>query len=43
MITLKTLPQATPQQVFDQVTKHLLTQNARSRSGETQICAYRVS
>lgn len=27
MITLKTLPQATAQEVFDQVTNHLLTQN----------------
>jgi hypothetical protein len=30
MITLKTLPQATAQQVFDQVASHLLTQNAKS-------------
>lgn len=30
MITLKTLSQATAQEVFDQVAKHLLTQNAKS-------------
>jgi len=30
MITLKTLPQATAQQVFNQVASHLLTQNAKS-------------
>lgn len=30
MITLKTLPQATAQEVFDQCTKHLLTQNKKS-------------
>lgn len=30
MITLKTLPQATEQQVFNQVATHLLTQNAKS-------------
>ncbi len=34
-ITLKTLPEATPQQVFDQVARHLMTQNRKS------ICAYR--
>lgn len=39
MITLKTLPQATAQQVFDQVVNHLLTQNARS-TGE-KFCLYR--
>lgn len=30
MITLKTLPQATAQQVFDQVVNHLLTQNEKA-------------
>lgn len=30
MITLKTLEQSTPQQVFDHVATHLLTQNAKS-------------
>lgn len=30
MITLATLPQATEQQVFDQVSKHMLKQNERS-------------
>lgn len=30
MITLKTLPQATAQEVFDQVAKHLLTQMKKS-------------
>lgn len=39
MITLKTLPQATSQQVFDQVVNHLLTQNARSTS--EKFCLYR--
>jgi hypothetical protein len=39
MITLKTLPQATAQQVFDQVVNHLLTQNARSTS--EKFCLYR--
>lgn len=40
MITLKTLPEATSQQVFDQVAVHLLKQNATSElhSGD---CAYR--
>lgn len=39
MITLATLPQATAQQVFDQVARHLLTQNARASDGRT--CKYR--
>lgn len=30
MITLKTLAQATAQEVFDQVARHLLTQNAKA-------------
>ena len=40
-ITLATLPQATEQQVFDQVARHLLTQNAKSMSGDNLTCAYR--
>ena len=40
MITLKTLPQATAQEVFDQVTRHLLTQNKRS-AGEGNACFYK--
>lgn len=39
MITLKTLEQSTPQQVFDHVATHLLIQNARSvKNGH---CMYR--
>lgn len=39
-ITLKTLPQATEQEIFDQVKNHLLTQNKASmREGGT--CVYR--
>lgn len=44
MITLKNLSEATEQQVFDQVAKHLLTQNARSlrpQPGKVGACAYR--
>lgn len=41
MITLKTLPQATAQEVFDQVAKHLLTQGAESTNSEAGGCAYR--
>lgn len=49
MITLKNLPQATAQQVFDQVARHLLTQGRRSvtevpaliRFGSSSVCAYR--
>lgn len=40
MITLKTLPQATAQQVFDQVAMHLLNQNAKSIANG--ICQYRA-
>ncbi len=40
MITLKTLAQATEQQVFDQVAKHLLTQNKRSINNRN--CFYRL-
>lgn len=38
-ITLKTLPDATAQEVFDQVKNHLLKQNLRSMSGHR--CRYR--
>jgi hypothetical protein len=42
MITLKTLPKATAQEVFDQVAKHLLTQNKACYGHLTVgICAYR--
>jgi len=45
MITLKTLPDATAQEVFDQVKNHLLTQNAKSEqfysTGESPVCKYR--
>ena len=40
MITLKTLPEATAQQVFDQVAKHLLKQKSRSLSRDG-FCVYR--
>lgn len=40
MITLKTLEQATAQEVFDQVALHLLTQGERSINEEGN-CAYR--
>jgi hypothetical protein len=39
MITLATLPQATEQEVFDQIATHLLTQERASISGGA--CAYR--
>ncbi len=39
MITLKTLPQATTQEVFDQVARHLLTQNQKSMGSDR--CLYR--
>lgn len=39
MITLKTLPQATAQQVFDQVATHLLSQ--KEKSIDDSICLYR--
>lgn len=44
MITLKTLPQASSQEVFDQVKNHLLKQGAKSVnrvSGYGDLCAYR--
>ena len=39
-ITLATLPQATAQEVFDQVKEHLLTQKAKSVSADGS-CVYR--
>lgn len=48
MITLKTLEQATAQEVFDQVAKHMLTQGVRSSGtiietdgAESKGCKYR--
>ena len=41
MITLKTVPQATAQEVFDQITQHLLKQGKRSVSS-TGACRYRT-
>jgi hypothetical protein len=41
MITLKTLPQATAQEVFDQVATHLLTQMKKSENDVA--CLYRSS
>jgi hypothetical protein len=40
MITLATLEQATAQEVFDQVAKHMLTQKAQCAL-EDGVCAYR--
>lgn len=40
MITLKTLEQATEQEVFDQVANHLLTQNKKFENFDG-ICMYR--
>lgn len=40
MITLKTLPYATEQEVFEQVAMHLLEQNQKSLDGHCE-CAYR--
>lgn len=44
MITLKTLADATPQEVFDQVKNHLLTQNEQSISFTLtyKSCMYKV-
>ena len=47
MITLKTLPQATAQEVFDQVAEHLLTQNKQAVVNKKALvkntaCRYRV-
>lgn len=41
MITLKTLPQATAQEVFDQVVNHLAQQRRASRLINESTCAYR--
>lgn len=41
MITLKTLPQASAQEVFDQVAKHLLTQMKKSEDDIRGVCQYR--
>jgi hypothetical protein len=44
MITLKTLPQATAQEVYNQVRDHLLAQNCVSAVGDSWItrqCLYR--
>lgn len=41
MITLKTLPQASAQEVFDQITQHLLRQGKAAISS-TGACRYRV-
>ena len=42
MITLKTLAQATAQEVFDQVAKHLLAQMQVSKKEDSRnLCAYR--
>ena len=41
MITLKTLPQATAQEVFDQITQHLLQQGKAAKS-TTGACQYRI-
>jgi hypothetical protein len=41
MITLKTLPQATEQEVFDQVAVHLLTQMKKSEEFRFGQCVYR--
>ncbi len=41
MITLKTLSQASAQEVFDQVANHLLVQNKRSISESSRNCMYR--
>lgn len=39
-ITLKTLSQATAQEVFDQIVNHLLTQNKQCENNESK-CMYR--
>ncbi len=41
MITLTTLPQASAQEVFDQVAIHLLTQGEKSVNGESCFCRYK--
>ena len=42
-ITLATLESATPQQVFDQVSTHLLTQMERSTNIINGMCQYRAT
>lgn len=42
MITLVTLPQATEQEVFDQVVIHLFTQKTKSVDGNNETCVYRT-
>ena len=42
MITLKTLPQATAQEVFDQITQHLLRQGKAAKTAKG-ACLYRVA
>lgn len=41
MITLKTLPEATAQEVFDQIALHML--NQRKKSGDMANCYYRFN
>lgn len=41
LVTLKTLPIASAQQVFDQVASHLLTQMKKSTWMDGRACAYR--
>lgn len=41
MITLKTLPHATAQEVFDQVINHLAQQKEKSEAGYASTCLYR--
>lgn len=41
MITLATLPQATAQEVFDQVVVHLITQGVQSLDRNDFSCVYR--
>lgn len=40
-ITLATLPEATPEQVFEQVARHMLKQWQKSVSPDSNRCAYR--
>lgn len=41
MISLKTLPQATAQEVYNQIARHLLTQNEKALDENRCTCAYR--
>ncbi len=43
MITLKTLPYVTAQEVFDQVAVHLLTQNQKAMSASGSYCVYHAN